>query len=133
MGVRRSTIALERMLTLEKTETFTAYNKTSRYIIKEDNKFKQVFDMYIMLLVIYVAIVVPYRLAFSLEESKATKTISYVIDFSFLIDIILTFFTAYFDEPNFTEVDNYKDIAISYLKGWFIFDVLSIFPFELCI
>jgi hypothetical protein len=121
------------MLTLEKTDTFTAYNKTSRYIIKEDNKYKQVFDMYIMLLVIYVAIVVPYRLAFSLEESKATKTISYVIDFSFLIDIILTFFTAYYDEPNFTEVDNYKDIAISYLKGWFIFDVLSIFPFELCI
>lgn len=60
--------------------------------------------MYIMLLVIYVAIVVPYRLAFSLEESLATKIVSYVIDFSFLIDIILTFFTAFYDEPNLTEV-----------------------------
>jgi hypothetical protein len=102
-------------------------------MIMEENKYKQVFDMYIMLLVFYIAIVVPYRLAFSLEESKATKTISYVIDFSFFIDIILTFFTAYFDEPNCIMVENYKDIALNYLKGWFIFDVLSIFPFELCI
>lgn len=86
-----------------------------------------------MLLVFYVAIVVPYKLAFSLEETKTTKIISYLIDFSFFIDIILTFFTAYFDEPNCTMVETYKEIGLNYLKGWFIFDVISIFPFELCI
>lgn len=89
--------------------------------------------MFIMLLVVYVAIVLPYRLAFSLEESKANRIISYMIDISFFIDMILTFFTSYFDEINLKEVVNHKDIALKYLKSWFILDVLSIFPFELVI
>ena len=92
---------------------------------------KQIFDMYIMMLVLYVAIVVPYRLAFSLDETVATKSIGYVIDFSFLVDIVLTFFTEFFNEADCKMVSTHKEIAISYIKGWFFFDVVSIFPFEL--
>lgn len=104
--------------------------KYSRWIIPETSTLKQIWDFYCLLLIIYICIVVPYRLAFAMEDTKAIKTISIVIDVSFLIDIFLQFFSAYFDEVNHRMVETHRDIATMYLKSWFIFDVLSIFPME---
>jgi hypothetical protein len=44
--------------------------------------------------------------------------------------MILTFFFAYEDEEKCVTVEDHKTIAIRYLKSWFIFDLLSIFPFD---
>ncbi len=45
------------------------------------------------------------------------------------IDIIFCFFTAYFDrEENI--IKDRKKIVFNYLKGWFIIDSISIFPFS---
>lgn len=52
------------------------------------------------------------------------------MDVSFLIDVILTFFQAFTDEKSHRLVDKHRDIAVNYVKGWFLLDVLSIFPFE---
>jgi hypothetical protein len=48
----------------------------------------------------FVSIIVPYRLAFitTEEETKSWAIVNWIIDFSFLIDMILTFFFAYEDE-----------------------------------
>lgn len=59
--------------------------------------------------------------------------IGYIIDISFFVDMLLTFFQSFYDEENFTRLDNYKAISIRYLKGWFFFDALSVFPFEFII
>ena len=72
----------------------------------------------------------PVRLAFEMEDEKKFTVIELIIDISFLIDIFLQFFSSYFDETNLVLVDTHRAIAIRYLKTWFIFDVLSIFPFE---
>ena len=66
-----------------------------------------------------------------MDDTKPWKVINYFIDFSFLADIILTFMTSYYNEENNTHVCTHKAIAISYLKSWFFFDVLSILPMEL--
>ncbi|CAD8093400.1 unnamed protein product [Paramecium sonneborni] len=50
-----------------------------------------------------------------------------VLDIIFLIDILLTFLTAYIDEGSSLKISTI-DIAVHYLKTWFIFDLLSIFP-----
>jgi len=42
--------------------------------------------------------------------------------------MILTFFSAYFDE-DYNIQCNHKTIALSYLKSWFIIDIMAIFPF----
>lgn len=55
-----------------------------------------------------------------------------MIDLLFAIDIVVNFFCATQDE-NFKVIDNRKEIALHYLKGWFIIDALAIFPFELMI
>ena len=66
-------------------------------LIMEDNKYKQYWDLYIVCLIMYVALIVPYRLGFDLEDTNRWKIWSYVVDASFGVDIILTFFTSYFD------------------------------------
>ena len=83
-----------------------------------------------MLLVFYVSIVLPYRLGMDLEDSKRIRVIGYFIDVSFLVDMILTFFSAQFDAKKHKTYNTHKSIAINYFKGWFWLDLMSILPFE---
>lgn len=55
--------------------------------------------------------------------------INTILDSIFGIDIIVNFMTSYYDD-NFKLIDDRKVIASKYLRGWFIFDVVAIFPFE---
>lgn len=52
-----------------------------------------------------------------------------VIDVCFGLDIIVVFFSAFYDE-DFYIIDNLKDIARYYLFGWFLLDILAIVPFD---
>jgi hypothetical protein len=81
----------------------------------EDNVFKQVWDLYVMCLILYVALVVPYRLAIEANDTRPWKAWGYVVDASFAMDIVLTFFTAYYDIENSVTVANHKAIASKYL------------------
>jgi hypothetical protein len=104
--------------------------KYKHLIIDEQSIYKGIWDMYCMACVIYIALVVPFRLSFDEKPGKAFKVISAWVDVTFLIDIILTFFTEVYDENNYTKINTHRDIAVRYLKGWFLFDIISIFPFE---
>jgi hypothetical protein len=53
----------------------------------------------------------------------------YAIDVSFLLDIIVTFNTAFYDQDN-DLIDDRHTIAQSYLFGWFTIDLVAIIPFE---
>ncbi|CAD8163042.1 unnamed protein product [Paramecium octaurelia] len=50
-----------------------------------------------------------------------------ILDALFSIDILLTFLTAYIDETSTLKIQ-IVDITMHYLKTWFIFDSMSIFP-----
>ena len=86
-----------------------------------------------MVCLLFVSIVVPINLAFdSSENDPLIWVIIYAwIDFSFLIDIVLTFITSYTDPITSVEVTDHKKIAMKYISsGWFFFDVLSIIPID---
>ena len=100
------------------------------FIIAEDSKWKMWWDLYCMSLVIYVALVVPYRLGFGLDDTPGMVKFGRLMDISFLIDVILTFFQEFTDESTHRKVLTHRGIAINYIKGWFLLDTLSIFPFE---
>ena len=53
------------------------------------------------------------------------------IDGFFAIDIIINFFTTYFHPTTGEEITEKKEIAINYLKGMFILDLLSTIPLDL--
>ena len=54
--------------TEEKKENDETY--VSKFIVSEENKYKQVWDLFIMVLVLYIAVLVPYRLAFQQDDDK---------------------------------------------------------------
>ena len=51
------------------------------------------------------------------------------MDLLFLLDIIVVFQTAYYDE-DVELIDDRKQIAKTYLRGWFTVDLLAIIPFD---
>lgn len=56
--------------------------------------------------------------------------IDLVADFFFLIDVFVTCFSAYHDDDGVLITSN-KEIFKSYLKGWFIVDIIASIPINL--
>ena len=82
------------------------------------------------LLLLFVCLILPLHIAFS-NTNQGWCITYYSIDMIFLIDLILQFFMTIAECDMKNEVDDRRKIAIAYLKGWFIVDLLSILPFDL--
>lgn len=101
-----------------------------RFVILQDNKIKVVWDVFVMLILIAVTLIIPYRLAFVLDDELEWQILYYFFDFMFTVDILLCFFTSYTDSYHKTEVVGYKAIVRHYLIGWFTVDLISVIPFD---
>ena len=99
-------------------------------IINPNSKWKLRWDIYIIFIMALAAIFTPWQLAFIDTDTLTWTSLNLLIDCSFLIDIIVTFFTAYFDEIKLTLITDKKVIAKGYLKFWFWLDLVSIVPFD---
>jgi len=82
---------------------------------------------------VYNAIVLP--LQFSIPKSFEDRLFfivgDQVIDLLFILDIIITFRTVYIDPKSEEVISDSKRIAINYLQGRLIIDLLASFPFEI--
>ena len=87
--------------------------------------------MYIIFMLLFTCGVTPYRLAFFIDQDDPLhwKIINYCVDGSFAVDMVFTFFSAYYDTET-TIVGDRKKICKQYMCGWFAIDFMSIFPFE---
>lgn len=99
-------------------------------MILQDNKLKVVWDVFVMLILIAVTLIIPYRLAFAHEDEFEWQVVYYLFDFMFTIDIVLCFLTSFTDSYHKTEVVGYREIAKNYITGWFTVDVISVIPFD---
>lgn len=90
------------------------------------------WDLIISVILLVTCMITPFNLAFQEEVEKIRwyMNVNYTIDILFGIDIVLNFLTAFQNEL-YEVVDDRKQIAIRYLKGWFIIDLLAIIPFDL--
>ena len=88
------------------------------------------WDLFVLVLLIFISITVPYRISFSDGESKPWFVCFTTIDIFFVVDILLTFNTSFSDEEAKSDIYSRKAIAINYVKGWLIIDVLSVIPFD---
>ena len=84
-----------------------------------------------MLIATWNALSLPIELAFEPEftRSQENATLNAIIDFLFLIDIVVVFRTAIIGD-NGEIVTDQKTIAIKYLKGSFMIDFLSTIPLD---
>ncbi len=85
------------------------------------------WDVIIAIVLIYSAVVLPYRIAFVEVDSWQMTMLDIIFDSLFTIDIFLSFFSAYVDNED-NVVKNRKKIVINYLKTWFIIDLVSVVP-----
>lgn len=125
---------LENKLTHE--EAFrTAENEVKheapRYLIKPDSRFRRVWSYIIMILLLYTASFIPYRIAFEeIVYFDALTIVDCISDFIFMIDIGINLFTTYMLPDGKLETSQ-KQIFLRYLRGWFILDIVASIPFTL--
>ena len=68
------------------------------WIILPDDKFKPYWDVVIAIFVFLVCIFTPARIAFTDDDSLHWIVADSLVDTVFLIDLVLNFFFAYYDE-----------------------------------
>ena len=75
-------------------------------------------------------IVLPVKIAFFEETYLLWEIFDYFMDLCFVLEIILNFFTSYYDAKEHL-VFSMKEIACNYLMFWFWVDLVSVIPFGL--
>jgi CRP-like cAMP-binding protein len=104
----------------------------SRYILLPNSHSRVWWDMYMGLLLAYIAGYVPFRVSFLTDLNDFWSAVEVWVDVSFGIDIILNFITAYHVGNADSDIEfDQKKIAKRYLKGFFLIDFIATFPFAL--
>lgn len=116
---------------LKRQNSIKKRKKSHYYLINLDGKFKFFWDNFQLVLLFYVATFAIYKISFvEDEEYPLWDNIDFLVDVLFFFDILLNFFTPYYDKVNCEIVYSHKRIACRYLKAVFWMDLLSIFPFD---
>lgn len=107
--------------------------KLNRVCLLNKNKpMMRVWDVLMIVLLVYTALLTPFEVSF--VESAVLDAwfwINRIVDAGFLVDLVFNFFLPYHDPDTRREIINHASIAAHYLQGWFIVDILSIFPFDI--
>ncbi|KAI7796811.1 putative potassium voltage-gated channel subfamily H member 2-like [Triplophysa rosa] len=115
-----------------------------KWIVLHYSPFKAMWDWIILLLVLYTAIFTPYSAAFLLNEPEEGRRppcgfacnplnlVDVIVDVLFIIDILINFRTTYVNR-NDEVVTHPKRIAVHYIKGWFLIDMVAAVPFDMLI
>jgi len=110
-------------------------------MINPKNAFRVTWDLCVLLpFLIYLILTLPFRLCFVNDPTpfSAIYWFEFTIDFVFIIDVILIFFTGYVLEGELHSEDvnsivlieyDRKRVAWNYSSSWFILDVVSSVPF----
>lgn len=99
-------------------------------VIMPDSIFKSVWDLLQVVLLLYVALVVPYRAGFSVPTVVWSSFwwFEVLVDIYFVADLILNFLFAYEDPEERKIIVNREAIRQKYLRSWFLVDFLSVLP-----
>ena len=102
-----------------------------RCLLHPDSAFKKVWNSMLALLLIYTALIMPYRLAFSEQVFWDVWTdADLAIDGVFLLDVVVNFFSMYVRADGTLET-GHRRIVRGYVTRWFLVDLASSFPITL--
>lgn len=117
-----------------------------RWLIKPDSPRMAQWDLFMAFLLAYIALLSPYEISFLKFELETTGDIALfvvnrIVDLCFLADMTLQFFLMFYEKPTgggISDTHNHgvlvhdrKRIALRYMKGWFLLDLISTVPFDL--
>jgi hypothetical protein len=95
-----------------------------------DSKFNSSWNLIMTVLLLYTASYMPFRISFIDSSTLSNIIFDTFIDFLFIMDIFINFFSAYEDPKVGLEV-RIKRIAANYVFTWFVFDIFSCIPLQL--
>jgi CRP-like cAMP-binding protein len=104
--------------------------KPKWYIMTPEKNFYMVWNLIVVVLLCYIATVMPYRIAFVEETTLGWEIWNYLSDFLFLIDVFVNCISAY-DREDGTLETRVSKIICNYAKGWMTLDVVACLPFQL--
>lgn len=87
------------------------------------------WDLFLAVLLGYVAVVTPYRIGFSAEAQGMWEVLELTVDVTFCVDIIVNFRTAFVRENGKVE-DECWPVAKHYFFGFFFIDFVSSVPWD---
>lgn len=94
-----------------------------------DSKAHTSWEIFGLLLIIYELITLPYKLVFEVTGGPALQKFDYVSMSFFLTDIVKNFNLCYYEQGLL--VTQPSRIIKTYLKGWFLIDLVASLPFQL--
>mmetsp|Transcript_40406 Transcript_40406/g.114405 ORF Transcript_40406/g.114405 Transcript_40406/m.114405 type:complete len:993 (-) Transcript_40406:789-3767(-) len=104
-----------------------------RQPIHPNSAFRTRWDLYILVLLVYVCITAPVVVCFDVDMKWNLHPLWWWeqwVTVMFILDIILNFNTAYLNSDDFVVTDR-RRIAYNYSTGWLIVDVVAVLPYEL--
>lgn len=102
--------------------------KNNQLVLYPDDGFKRFWNIIMSFLIMYVCLIMPYRVCF-IEDDSIFSDLDYFTDSCFYLDLLVNFVSVYHDLDDELVVDNRK-IILHYLTSWFFFDFVAIFPFD---
>ncbi|CAD8159647.1 unnamed protein product [Paramecium pentaurelia] len=116
---------------MPKTEVFSIFIKTIMEVSNPTSTFRIIWESISMLFIFVQMIYIPMALSFSIDSSIEMEIINDIMDIFFVIDMLLNFRLAYYENGKLEY--RLKYIALNYLKLWFWIDVIAVLPFDLMI
>ena len=101
-----------------------------RCVVYPDNKARGRWELTVTILLLLTLLITPWNLGFAEEENTETIVFETLLDIVFFVDLIVNFFFA-FNDKNTELVDDSRTIAVTYLKTWFIVDLVATLPLNL--
>jgi len=98
-------------------------------VFHPDSDWRLAWDVGVLLLVCWYALVVPFRIAFEPAQLEWEAIMDWCAVAVFFVDILFNFSTAFRDRLGTLVTDRHQ-IAIRYLQGWFIIDFLATMPLD---
>lgn len=98
-------------------------------LVHPNHAVKISWDLLISVMIIHSVLAVPFIIGFGLDVPDSVQILDAIMDTFFALDIMLAFVTAYVDERE-SLILSHRIVARRYLSGFFIIDVLSVFPME---
>ena len=101
--------------------------------VNPDGQFRSVWDIFQVFVLFYLAWMTPFRVGFDAPAYGPEFWFETLVDVYFIIDVALNFMTGFWLELETTTVliSDPQQIAVNYLKTWFVIDVLACAPVDL--
>ena len=109
----------------------SAEDLAQRGLIMPIGTWKEKWDLVVLFLILYSALVVPVRVCFDEDAHGVMWYVEVSMTFAFIVDMYFTFNTVYFDNLSGQWVTSRGAIAGAYLRSWFWIDAPSSLPIEL--